>query len=203
MKRLLITFTAALLIFGCKPKQQPEENAEQVEIAALATQQDSIEKVAENVLETLKDKDYKAFGSHFHPIEGVRFSPYGFIDQTHKHVVAKDFLEAIDKNWTLTWGHFDGSGDAIKMKVKPYIQKFIYNADYLNADKKSYDEFIAQGNTINNLKESYPQLHFVEYYFKGFDEKYNGLDWTSLRLVFKKYENAYYVVAVVHDQWTI
>ena len=203
MKRLLIAVAAVLLFISCNQNKPSETKTDSGNERPQKTQRDSIETVAQKALTALNEKDYNAFASYFHPVEGVRFSPYGFSDPTHKHIVAKDFLEAIDKNWTLTWGHFDGSGEAIKMKVKPYIERFIYNADYLHAEKKSYDEFIGQGNTINNLKESYPQLHFIEYYFKGVDEKYKGLDWTSLRFVFQKHENAYYLVAVIHDQWTV
>jgi len=203
MKRLFISFVALLLLASCNQTKKPESKSVGTEVVTQKSQQDSINAVAVKALKALKEKNYQAFASCSHPIDGVRFSPYGFIDPTHKHVLAKDFLEAIDRNWTLTWGHFDGSGEAIKMKVKPYIDKFVYNVDYLNADRKSFDEFISQGNTINNLKESYPQLHFTEYYFKGNNEKYKGLDWNSLRFVFKKHEQAYYLVAVIHDQWTI
>ncbi len=205
MRCLFIAIVALFLFIGCnrnKATQAQDDRAGAHAITQKITTKDSIEALAKKALIALKAKDYQAFASLFHPTEGVRFSPYGFIDPTHKKVLAKDFLEAIDRNWTLTWGHFDGSGDAIKMKVKPYIEKFIYNADYLHAGQKSFDAFIGQGNTINNLKETYPQLHFTEYYFKGTNEKYKGLDWTSLRFVFKKYNNAYYMVAVIHDQWT-
>ena len=82
----------------------------------------------------------------------IRFSPYGFIDPTHKQVLAKDFLEAITRNWILTWGHVDGSGEAIKIRVKAYVDKFVYNADYLHAPQKSYDMVIGKGNSIDNLK---------------------------------------------------
>jgi len=202
MKGLFIAIIAVFFLAGCNQTNQ-SDHATANKAVRVKTQQDSIEEVASKVLTALKRDDYAGFAALFHPVEGVRFSPYGFVDPTHKKVLGKDFLEAIDKNWTLTWGHFDSSGEAIKMKVKPYIARFIYNADYLNAEKKSFDFFIGQGNTINNLKESYPELHFTEYYFKGVDEKYKGLDWTSLRLVFKKHEGAYYLVAVVHDQWTV
>ncbi|RYD73278.1 MAG: hypothetical protein EOP55_17325 [Sphingobacteriales bacterium] len=203
MKGLFISFLTLLIFASCNQTKKPENKSAGAEVIKKKSQKDSINAVAVKALKALKENNYQAFASCFHPIDGVRFSPYGFIDPTHKHVLAKDFLEAIDKNWTLTWGHFDGSGEAIKMKVKPYIERFVYNADYLNADRKSFDEFIGQGNTINNLKESYPKLHFTEYYFKGNNEKYKGLDWNSLRFVFKKHEQAYYLVAVIHDQWTI
>ena len=206
MRCLFIAILALFLFIGCnrnKGNNAQEGRTTIDRVAQKKTNKDSIEAVALKILTALKAKDYTAFASFFHPVEGVRFSPYGFVDPTHKKVLAKDFLEAIERNWTLTWGHFDGSGNAIKMKVKPYLEQFIYNADYLNAEKKSFDSFIGQGNTINNLKETYPQLHFTEYYFKGSDEKYKGLDWTSLRFVFKKYDNDYYLIAVIHDQWTV
>lgn len=200
MRYLYLSIIAVFLAAGCNQNENKVVSTARVR---KVSQRDSIQAVALKALKALKTKDYGSFAALFHPLEGVRFSPYGFIDPTHKQTLAKDFLEAIDRNWILTWGHIDGSGAAIKIRVKPYIDKFIYNADYLNAPQKSYDAVIGKGNSINNLAEAYPQLHFTEYHFKGFDEKYGGLDWTSLRFVFKKYNNAYYLVAVIHDQWTI
>lgn len=200
MRCLSILIIGVLLAAGCNRK---DNKTTQIAKVQRATQQDSIEAVGLKALTALQAKDYDAFAALFHPTEGVRFSPYGFIDPTHKQVLAKDFLEAITRNWILTWGHVDGSGEAIKIRVKAYIDKFVYNADYLHAPQKSYDSIIGKGNSIDNLKDTYPQLHFTEYHFKGFEEKYRGLDWTSLRFVFKKYNNAYYLVAVIHDQWTV
>ena len=200
MRYLLII--AVFLFSGCnQTKQNDQAGNKPAYKTPKITQKDSIQKVATVILKALKAKDYNGFALYFHPTEGVRFSPYGFIDFTHKQILAKDFLEALDKHWVLTWGHYDGSGEAIKLRVKLYIDRYIYNADYLAAEKKDYDSFIGNGNSINNLKEIYPQLHFTEYYFSGFDQKYNGLDWSSLRLVFKKYQDRYYLVAVIHDQW--
>lgn len=200
MRCLSILIIAVLLTLGCNRKDNKVRQTAKVQ---KVSQRDSIEAVGLKALTALQAKNYAAFAALFHPTEGVRFSPYGFIDPTHKQVLAKDFLEAINRNWILTWGHVDGSGEAIKIRVKAYIDKFIYNADYLHAPQKSFDAVIGKGNSIDNLKDTYPQLHFTEYHFKGFDEKYRGLDWTSLRFVFKKYNNAYYLVAVIHDQWTV
>ena len=60
-----------------------------------------------------------------------------------------------------------------------------------------------QGNSVNNLKEIYPNRHFIDYHFSGFDQKLKGMDWTSLRLVIEKQNGEYFLVAVIHDQWTI
>jgi len=134
----------------------------------------------------------------------VVFSPYGFIDTVgSKRLSSADFLTAIRKNWILTWGSFDGTGEPIKLTVAAYLQKFVYNADFLNAEAESYNQVMKQGNSVNNLREIFPNAQFVEYHFSGFDPKYKGMDWTSLRLVFEKENDDYYLVAIVHDQWTI
>jgi hypothetical protein len=43
----------------------------------------------------------------------------------------------------------------------------------------------------------------IEYYFSGFDPQYGGMDWRSLRLVFIKDSNNWYLAAIVHGEWTI
>jgi len=43
----------------------------------------------------------------------------------------------------------------------------------------------------------------VEYHFPGFDKKYEGMDWASLRLVLIEAKDGWKLVGIVHDQWTI
>ncbi len=89
------------------------------------------------------------------------------------------------------------------MTVEDYFKQFVYNADFLNAEKTVVNEFIGGGNSINNLKEAYKNCDFTESYFSGFDQQFEGMDWTSLRLVFERFDGYYFLVGVVHDQWTI
>lgn len=159
--------------------------------------------IATEILTTLKAKDYKAFLAYFHPTDSVLFSPYGFIDtKSSKKLTKAAFAKLIEERGSVNWGNYDGSGETIRLTAQKYIEKFVYNADYLHAEKTSYNQIIGKGNTLNNLSEIYPQHPFIEYYFSGFDTKYEGMDWTSLRLVFRQYQNNYYLVAVIHDQWT-
>ncbi|MBB2146303.1 hypothetical protein GM921_12450 [Pedobacter sp. LMG 31464] len=167
------------------------------------SQQDSIKATGRQILIFLKENNFKELSKYFSN-EGVRFSPYGFIDTAKsKKLTPEDFLESIHKKWLLTWGSLDGTGDPIKLTVPAYLKKFAYNADYLNAEAVGYDEIMKQGNSLNNLKTIYPNHHFIDYYFSGFDQKNQGMDWTSLRLVFEKEDGQYFLVAIIHDQWTI
>lgn len=166
------------------------------------SQQDSIKATGRQVLTFFAQKNYPELIKYFSD-EGVRFIPYGFIDTSStKSLSAEDFLESINKKWVLTWGSYDGTGDPIKLSVADYLKKFVYNHDYLNAEATGFDAVIKQGNSINNIKEIYPNHHFIDYHFSGFEQKYSGMDWSSLRLVFEKQNGQYFVVAIIHDQWT-
>ncbi len=89
------------------------------------------------------------------------------------------------------------------MSIKNYFGKFVYDEDFLNAKQKSINEFLGSGNSLNNLREVFPGSDFTEFYFPGFDPKYEGMDWRTLRLVFKTENNRPWLIAIVHDEWTI
>ena len=90
----------------------------------------------------------------------------------------------------------------IVLSISNYFANYVYDADFVNAEKKGYDKIIGKGNSLNNLFEIYPLAHFSESHFTGFNKKYAGMDWKSLRLVFQPYKNSFYLVAIIHDQWT-
>ncbi|OFY83526.1 MAG: hypothetical protein A3F72_12950, partial [Bacteroidetes bacterium RIFCSPLOWO2_12_FULL_35_15] len=156
------------------------------------------------VMMTIKNKDFKKLADYIHPTLGVRFSPYAYIDPTNDiKFTPEKFLENINVPNKLNWGSYDPSGDKIFLTINDYFLQFVYSADFLNAEKRSVNKMIGGGNSLNNLKTIYNDCDFSESYFSGFDKKLGGMDWCSLRLVFKKYNEKYYLVGIVHDQWTI
>jgi len=163
-----------------------------------------IPELTKQVLAAIKNKDYKSFAEFIHPTLGVRFSPYAYIDTTGDIKFSHDkFLHEIKTQNKFDWGSYDGSGDTILLTVANYFSKFVYNADFLNAEKTSLNKIIGRGNSLNNLETVYKGCDFTESYFFGFDKKFDGMDWCCLRLVFKKYNERNYLVAIIHDQWTI
>ena len=154
------------------------------------------------ILLSIKEEKWGTFASYIHPTKGVRFSPYAYID-TVKHVVLtqNSFLPSYKEKQL--WGFYDGSGDSILLTTRQYFQQFVYDANFFDADKTKINEFIGSGNSLNNLKEIYSNNYFTEHYFLGFIAKYEGMDWTTLRLVFEEYQGSYFLVGIVHDQWTI
>jgi hypothetical protein len=108
-----------------------------------------------------------------------------------------------DSDKVYTWGAYDGSGEPIKLTFEEYLSAFVYDKDFLNAEYVGYDEYIGQGNTINNIFDVYPDGKLLEYYFSGFEPEYEGIDWESLKLIFEEKDGSWYLVGIVHDQWTI
>ena len=162
-----------------------------------------IKSFSKNILKLLKKKDYKILVTFFHPLLGVRFSPYGYIDTVKdQRLSATQFLKLIAGDKKITWGIHHGTGDPIVLSIPNYFASYVYDADFVNAEKKGYDKIIGKGNSLNNLFKIYPLAHFSESHFTGFDKKYAGMDWKSLRLVFQPYKNSLFLVAIIHDQWT-
>ena len=98
-------------------------------------------RLTNNILVALKNKNYSAFANYIHPVAGIRFSPYGYVD-TLRHL--KIFKREIyghrqenDNQEMIVWGEFDGTGDPIKMTLNNYMQRFVYDVDFVKPEKRS------------------------------------------------------------------
>lgn len=163
-------------------------------------------KRANETVQAMKLKDMQKLAELVHPDKGVQFSPYSHID-TDKDIRLK--RGELSQQWTnkakKTWGAYDGSGEPIDLTFPAYYDKFVYDHDYAAAPQIGYNKIIGKGNTVNNVFDIYPQDQYmtVEYHYPGFDPKYEGIDWASLRLVFEKEKQQWYLTAVIHDQHTM
>lgn len=176
-------------------KGTPENSPEAVE--------KKIRELGNKVLTAFKNKDMKLLSSIVHPDKGVRFSPYTYVEVEKDVVItAEEMIAKLDDNKVHTWGVYDGIGDPIELTFADYVAEFVYDKDFLNADEVIYDQYVSRGNTVNNVFEVYAGSHVLEYYFKGTAE-YDGMDWESLKLVFEEKDGNWYLIGVVHDQWTI
>ncbi|WP_185289159.1 hypothetical protein [Chryseobacterium lactis] len=214
MKKLIISMFVLGLILACKKEvNKPVPNV--IDSMAQAKSDNTADMVKNNtikesvlrhtndeILQSLKNKDYKTFASWIHPEKGIRFSMYAFVDlKEDKHFSKADFEKYQPTKTLFTWGAEDGSGDPYKATINDYLGKWVFSRDF-TASKYTLNTFTGGGNSMNNLKEIYPKADFTENYVKG-TEKYGGMDWKTVRFVFEEYQDQYYLVAVVNDQWTI
>lgn len=209
MKNILVfAVISTVLVISCKEKSgstSADTNTDSTTTVAIAKDSQLI-LLTKAILTDLKNKDYLSFANYIHPTEGVRFSPYAVEGSAGDLIFTKGkFLSTIESEGDkkITWGEFDGSGEPINFTMSEYINRFVYDVDFLNPEKRSVNSIIFGGNASQSLEEDYPGCDFTESYFSGFEEKYDGMDWRSLRLVFKKADDKYYLVGVIHDEWTI
>lgn len=179
----------------------------------LARQVGSVEAVvalkANEVILALQEGNLEQVASTVHPDKGLRFSPYTFVTVNPASPEDQDLVfSAAEVSSFLAdptiyyWGIFDGTGDAINMTFEEYFARFVYDADFARPHAVGYNDFVGQGNIINNIREVYPDALVVEYHFEGFEPEYGGLDWRSLRLVLEEQDGVWYLVGIVHSEWT-
>ncbi len=201
-----------VVIFSCN-QQQPISNPKIVlpadtiasvpKLAPVSIDKDSLLLgYTKEILTVIKSKDYDAFSAFIHPQDGIRFSPYAYISKENLEFNRSKFLFSLKEQRPMLWGEFDGSGDSIYLTIKNYFKRFVYDVDFLNAEKITVDSSNAKGSSINNQESFYKGLNYTESYFSGFDKKYAGMDWRALRLIFKEYNGKYFLVGIVHDEWT-
>ena len=160
---------------------------------------------AKSVIQALKAGNIAKFSTFVHPAKGVRFSPYASVLLDQDRVIRKNQLAQM---WASAkryrWGEYDGSGDPIRLSFRKYHRRFILDHDFSHAESVNYNPpSMSQGNTPNTIQAVYPRSIAVGYHFSGFDPKVSGMDWSSLWLVFEKKGSEWYLVGIVHDEWTI
>lgn len=157
-----------------------------------------------DVIEIIKNKDMTNLSNYIDLNKGLRFTPYFYVDIQNDQVFNAQQVAGLTQDSTIyNWGDYDGSGDPIDLNFNDYYEKFIYDNDFINPHIIGNNVPIGFGNEIDNVSTVYPNARFVEFHFTGFDPQYDGIDWSSLRLVFEKSGSQWYLVGIIHGQWTI
>lgn len=200
---LSITIVISCAKKNSNPAQAISQDTTQVQLAEI-NRDSLLSDLTKQVLTVIQNKDLTLLAEYIHPKFGLRFSPYAYIDTvSHVKFMRDQFLEGLKDKKSFSWGHYDGSGSAIVLPIEAYFGRFVYDHDFLVPEKLSVNAILGHGNSLDNLKQIYPVSDFTESYFSGFDAKYEGMDWSSLRLVFSKFENKFYLIGIVHDQSTV
>jgi hypothetical protein len=163
----------------------------------------SFEGLAAEILPLLQRQDFTAVAPFIHPELGVRISPYGYINADKDLVFTRDQVAAFGSNQQVyLWGVQAGSGMDINLTVAEYWPEYVTSEIPAQEWGILQDPERKASNTIDNFAEVYPDGHYVEYFQPG-TEEYGYLDWQSLRLGFQQSgDGAYYLMAIIHDEWT-
>ena len=158
---------------------------------------------SESALELLKAEDYAGLSALIHPEKGLTLTPFSTVSAEYDRTLSSQEVSVLSEDEeTYVWGVMDGSGMPIRSTCDAYFDRFVFNADYTQAPEVGVDTVLMSGNALENVADAYPQARFVDYSFPGIDPEKNGYDWCSLKLVFEPWQNNWYLVGLVHSEWT-
>ena len=153
---------------------------------------------------SLQRGDWAMLASYVHPKRGVTFTPYSTVQPETDLTFTPEQVKNLSQDETVyTWGFEDGRGDPIRLTMAQYVQRYVYDADYTQVPEIGVDRIMTGGNALENLAEAYPGCRFVDFSFPSADPVNDGLDWSSLKLVFQLEDSGWFLVGIVHGEWTI
>ena len=148
--------------------------------------------------------EYEALAALVHPEKGVTLTPYSTVEPScDRNLLPAQLVLLPEDDIPYVWGIEDGTGAPIELTGREYFERYVFNADYTAAPETAVDTVLMQGNALENVASAYPEGRFVEYHFPGLDEQMAGYDWCSLKLVFECYQGDWYLVGLVHSEWTV
>ena len=157
---------------------------------------------ASQVVAAFKASNGAQLASLVHPTKGVRFSCYAWVDVDHDVRLSRAQVRRFWADETAyLWGSADGTGDPIQMTPREYCLTYVLDRDFTRPSSISVNSDRRYGNTSNNAASTYPDSMRVEYYIAATPGV--EMDWVALRLVFERRGRSWYLVGVMHDQWTI
>ncbi|MCL2222026.1 MAG: hypothetical protein FWC20_06770 [Oscillospiraceae bacterium] len=160
--------------------------------------------LAYTVLENIRDDNFLALSEVVHPQFGVTFTPYTTINLTTDRRFSAAEVQSMGTDTTIyIWGVRNGSGEPISLTPSEFIEQFVPAEDFLDAALVGINKIVRSGNALENIKEVFPEVRFVDFHLTGSDEDILGIDdWRSLRLGFEEYQGGLKLIAIIHSTWT-
>lgn len=154
-------------------------------------------------LTALNNKDYTTLSALVHKEKGLRLTPYSTVNlESDLVMTTQEIKDLAQDNSLYSWGVDLATGSPISLSPSDYFARYVTKLNYANAPNIATDVVILRGNALENLIESYPEARFVDFSFPVVDPEASGSDWSSLKLVFEAGEDAWYLVGIVHGEWT-
>lgn len=201
-RRWALVLAAVVLLAGCGPRDfgQPASGG-----PPPTSKAETAEGFARAILQLVSARRIADLAARVDPAQGLLFSPYGYVDRTSAVVLGPDALrQAWEADTRLLWGHADGTGEPIRLSIRQYFADYLDVADFAKAPEVATNRQLGQGNSPNNLGDVFPNADYVEFHYPGFEPRYLGMDWVSLRIVMRRAADGQWrLLALVNDRWTI
>ncbi len=140
----------------------------------------------------LTEADFEQFVAALPPYP-VIVSPDAYIDTHDLRLTPRQWQDSA----IYLFGFEPGTGDSMNYIPEYFFIQFL--AKPWHRGIRTIDSIppACRGNTLHNIHERWPDAHFVNYCLPG-SEKYAGMDWAALRIVWRGDS----LLAIVRDAWT-
>ena len=101
------------------------------------------------------------------------------------------------------WGYEGRPGHAHSLTMEEFVRQYIFPWTILRPPRWGWTRWCSSGNALENVAQAYPGCRFVDLCYPERDPDLGGLDWCSLKLVFAPLEGQWWLVGLIHSQWTI
>lgn len=212
---VVATLFGALSIAGCTPPSAPPASPPSgggstpatapAPVPTVEDTQATLVAASRAVLQAFASKDATALAALVHPTKGVRFSISAHVDVRTDVVMQRAQVAGF---WTTTkiyrWGVQDATGDPIRSTPGTFAKNYLDDRDYLRDAILTVNADRGSGTIVSNIPSAYPGASHVEYFIEPTQVGGQpGNDWTALRLVFERFDGAWYLVGIVHAAWTV
>lgn len=170
------------------PNQDPEDK------------QVIIEEKAKEIIQVLHNRNMDVLASYVHKEKGLLFAPVAYIEDYSLTFPQDKIATLLEDPTEYVWGYQEANSE-IKLSPSAYFEERIHAELFLNPDEIKVDPNVPSGERSTNIKDYFPESTVVEFHYAG-TEKYSGMDWKSLHLVFEENEQeGWDLVAIVNGLW--
>ena len=150
--------------------------------------------LAMRVLQAMRLHDMRTLATAVHPVKGVRFAPYDFLDEAaDRHLTAGEIRRAWGSRKVRMWGAYDGSGDPIRLTFAGYFREVRLRPRLRGSGRAELRHRAAgNGGGTRQFAEESPNAVIAEAHVPGTDPALGGMDWRTLRLLFEEHDGAWY-----------
>jgi hypothetical protein len=192
---VIVGMVAWLSMFDRGPALTPARTAPPV--VTHVDPQSEARATADRALAALQARDGLALAAIVHP-DGVRMSPSAFVDiDADQRLLPDEVATLWAEKTSRVWGVAEASGEPIDLTPAAYFDRHVLDHSYDAADVTVNGD-TSRGTTVDNAASVYPGAVRVEYFRPGAD----ATDWSALRLVLLPVNGKWWLVGIIHDEWT-
>ena len=160
-----------------------------------------LEQKATEILHAIHDRNMALLSNYVHIEKGLLLSPYYSVSDNTVAFEKNEIQTLLEDETEYLWGYEEANTE-IKLTPSAYFEKHLQVERFFNSDEVFVEHQNQQVDPSYYLKGVFPDSKIVEFYHAG-TEKYSGMDWRSINLVFEQNTNGMWrLVAIVNNRFT-